>query len=58
MNYIRKELRMTARHEQKGRKRRRLRSERWKRAFANEVRKKIGLVMRIRFRERMAAKGY
>jgi len=37
-NNVRKELRLTARHEQKGEKRRRLQRERWRRKFADEVR--------------------
>jgi len=53
-NNVRQELRLTIRHEQKGEKRRRLRRERWRRKFADEVRKKVSLVMRIKFRERMA----
>ena len=36
-NNVWKELRMAARHERKGEKRRRLRSERWRRMFKNEV---------------------
>lgn len=37
MNNVRKELRLAERHEKKGEKRRRLRSERWRRKFADEV---------------------
>lgn len=36
-NNVVKELRMAERHEKKGDKRRRLRSERWRRRFAHEV---------------------
>ena len=36
-NNLRRELRQAERHEKKGVKRRRLRSERWKRKFADEV---------------------
>ncbi|KAI0062285.1 hypothetical protein BV25DRAFT_666288 [Artomyces pyxidatus] len=49
-NKVYTELRMTTRHEQKGEKRRRLRSERWRRRFANEVRNKVQLVNAIRRR--------
>ncbi|EGN92461.1 hypothetical protein SERLA73DRAFT_191115 [Serpula lacrymans var. lacrymans S7.3] len=49
-NSVAKELRLTARHEKKGAKRRRLRSERWRKQFANEVRKKVQLVSTIRRR--------
>ncbi|KAF8504050.1 hypothetical protein BU17DRAFT_101530 [Hysterangium stoloniferum] len=52
-NNVRQELRRTARHEQKGEKRRRLRSERWRRKFADEVRKKVKLVIEMRNRDRM-----
>ncbi|KAH8099490.1 hypothetical protein BXZ70DRAFT_228954 [Cristinia sonorae] len=44
------ELRLTERHEKKGAKRRRLVSERWRRRFAHEVRKKVKLVQEIRAR--------
>ncbi|EIW85207.1 hypothetical protein CONPUDRAFT_49419, partial [Coniophora puteana RWD-64-598 SS2] len=44
------ELRRTARHEKKGYKRRRLESERWRKQFAHEVRKKVKLVDTIRRR--------
>ncbi|TCD69715.1 hypothetical protein EIP91_006482 [Steccherinum ochraceum] len=44
------ELRLAERHEKKGAKRRRLASERWRRRFANEVRKKVQLVNEIRRR--------
>lgn len=37
-NRVRRELRLTERHEKKGVKRRRLSSERWRTFFANEVR--------------------
>jgi ribosomal protein S21 len=36
-NRVAMELRLTARHEKKGYKRRRLSSERWRRRFAHEV---------------------
>ncbi|TFY81017.1 hypothetical protein EWM64_g2998 [Hericium alpestre] len=49
-NKVQHELRMTARHEKKGYKRRRLASESWRRNFANEVRKKVKLVREIRAR--------
>ncbi|CAA7271721.1 unnamed protein product [Cyclocybe aegerita] len=49
-NQVRQTLRLTERHEKKGVKRRRLRSERWRKQFANEVRKKVQLVMKIRDR--------
>lgn len=49
-NRVITELRLTARHEKKGYKRRRLSSERWRRRFAHEVRKKVQLVNKIRAR--------
>ncbi|OSX65200.1 hypothetical protein POSPLADRAFT_1038980 [Postia placenta MAD-698-R-SB12] len=49
-NHVVKELRMAERHEKKGDKRRRLRSVRWRRRFAHEVRKKVQLVNEIRAR--------
>ncbi|KAH9997299.1 hypothetical protein BJV77DRAFT_941568 [Russula vinacea] len=49
-NRVQLELRLTARHEKKGYKRRRLSSERWRRRFAHEVRKKVQLVKNIRAR--------
>ncbi|KAI0281370.1 hypothetical protein BGY98DRAFT_208540 [Russula aff. rugulosa BPL654] len=49
-NRVAMELRLTARHEKKGYKRRRLSSERWRRRFAHEVRKKVQLVNKIRAR--------
>ncbi|KAF8163280.1 hypothetical protein B0H34DRAFT_316529 [Crassisporium funariophilum] len=49
-NKVRQQLRLTERHEKKGVKRRRLQSERWRRQFANEVRKKVELVIKIRNR--------
>lgn len=36
-NHVRRELRLQARHEKSGVKRRRLRSERWRKRFAHEV---------------------
>ncbi|KAJ3543370.1 hypothetical protein NM688_g5861 [Phlebia brevispora] len=49
-NNVRRELRLTQRHEKTGVKRRRLRSERWRRRFAHEVRLKVKLVQEIRAR--------
>ncbi|KJA13963.1 hypothetical protein HYPSUDRAFT_150940 [Hypholoma sublateritium FD-334 SS-4] len=49
-NKVQQTLRMTQRHEKKGVKRRRLQSERWRKQFANEVRKKVQLVIKIRNR--------
>ncbi|KAH9981312.1 hypothetical protein BGW80DRAFT_1162592 [Lactifluus volemus] len=49
-NRVFSELKFSARHEKKGYKRRRLSSERWRRRFAHEVRKKVQLVNRIRAR--------
>ncbi|KAI0934396.1 hypothetical protein AcV5_006249 [Taiwanofungus camphoratus] len=49
-NGVVKELRLAERHEKKGDKRRRLKSERWRRRFAYEVRKKVQLVNEIRAR--------
>ncbi|KAF8902110.1 hypothetical protein CPB84DRAFT_1776621 [Gymnopilus junonius] len=49
-NKVRQQLRLTERHEKKGVKRRRLSSERWRKRFADEVRKKVQLVMKIRDR--------
>ncbi|KAI9509360.1 hypothetical protein F5148DRAFT_978358, partial [Russula earlei] len=49
-NRVLPELRLAARHEKKGYKRRRLNSERWRRRFAHEVRKKVQLVNKIRAR--------
>jgi len=49
-NRVSSELRLTARHEKKGYKRRRLSSERWRKRFAHEVRKKVQLVNKIRAR--------
>ncbi|KAF8486491.1 hypothetical protein JB92DRAFT_1534416 [Gautieria morchelliformis] len=47
-NNVRTELRLAERHEKKGTKRRRLRSERWRRKFADE---KVKLVTEIRLRD-------
>ncbi|KAH7107499.1 hypothetical protein BKA62DRAFT_649697 [Auriculariales sp. MPI-PUGE-AT-0066] len=41
------ELRLAQRHEKKGYKRRRLASQRWRRVFASEVRKKVQIVKAI-----------
>ncbi|KAF9464675.1 hypothetical protein BDZ94DRAFT_1307667 [Collybia nuda] len=49
-NKVRAQLRRAERHEKKGEKRRRLSSERWRRQFAHEVRKKVQLVTKIRNR--------
>ncbi|KDR81587.1 hypothetical protein GALMADRAFT_221455 [Galerina marginata CBS 339.88] len=49
-NKVRQHLRLSERHEKKGVKRRRLSSERWRKRFANEVRKKVQLVIKIRDR--------
>ncbi|KAI0082683.1 hypothetical protein K474DRAFT_1702680 [Panus rudis PR-1116 ss-1] len=50
-NQVAYELRLSERHEKKGYKRRRLASERHRRRFAHEVRKKVQLVNEIRARE-------
>ncbi|KAK2466939.1 hypothetical protein APHAL10511_001197 [Amanita phalloides] len=49
-NKVRVEARKNERHEQKGAKRRRLSSERWRKRFAHEVRLKVQLVQKIRRR--------
>ncbi|KAI0273607.1 hypothetical protein BC834DRAFT_816254, partial [Gloeopeniophorella convolvens] len=49
-NRVALELRLVVRHEKKGYKRRRLSSERWRKMFAHEVRKKVQLVNKIRAR--------
>ncbi|KAF8959063.1 hypothetical protein BDZ97DRAFT_1616033, partial [Flammula alnicola] len=49
-NKVRQQIRMSERHEKKGAKRRRLQSERWRKQFSNEVRKKVQLVIKIRNR--------
>ncbi|KZT32659.1 hypothetical protein SISSUDRAFT_972305, partial [Sistotremastrum suecicum HHB10207 ss-3] len=49
-NNVRAEATAQQRHEKEGPKRRRLRSERWRRRFAEEVRKKVRLVEAIRRR--------
>ncbi|KAG6868368.1 hypothetical protein C0993_004014 [Termitomyces sp. T159_Od127] len=49
-NKVQAQLRLTERHEKKGVKRRRLSSERWRKQFAHEVRKKVQLVAKIRNR--------
>ncbi|EDR14824.1 uncharacterized protein LACBIDRAFT_292250 [Laccaria bicolor S238N-H82] len=49
-NKVRVQLRRAERHEKKGVKRRRLSSERWRKRFAHEVRKKVELVIKIRNR--------
>ncbi|KAN0077309.1 hypothetical protein V8E55_011164 [Tylopilus felleus] len=50
MNNVAKEIALTVRHEKKGDKRARLRSERWRKRFADAVRKKVQLVSTIRRR--------
>jgi len=50
MNNVKYELRMQEHFEKPGEKRRRLRSERWRRRFAEEVRRKIQLANAIRRR--------
>lgn len=52
-NNILREANMAKRHEKRGVKRRRLASERWRRVFANEVRKKVQLVSDIQHRNRL-----
>jgi small subunit ribosomal protein MRP21 len=52
-NSILREANMAERHEKRGVKRRRLASQRWRRVFANEVRKKVQLVSEIRHRNRV-----
>ncbi|KAF8628332.1 hypothetical protein AX15_003877 [Amanita polypyramis BW_CC] len=49
-NKVRAQARQSERHEQKGAKRRRLSSERWRKRFAHEVRLKVQLVQKIRRR--------
>ncbi|KAF8559555.1 hypothetical protein OG21DRAFT_1502796 [Imleria badia] len=49
-NRVAKEIALTVRHEKKGDKRARLRSERWRKRFADAVRKKVQLVSTIRRR--------
>ncbi|KAF8894592.1 hypothetical protein BD779DRAFT_1467185 [Infundibulicybe gibba] len=49
-NKVKAQLRLAARHEKKGVKRRRLSSERWRKNFAHEVRQKVQLVSKIRDR--------
>ncbi|KDQ14031.1 hypothetical protein BOTBODRAFT_110804 [Botryobasidium botryosum FD-172 SS1] len=49
-NDVRKELRLTERHEKRSDKRRRLESERHRRRFAEFIRKKVQLVKAIRAR--------
>jgi len=49
-NNVRKELRLTERHEKKSDKRRRLESERHRKRFADFIRKKVQLVKAIRAR--------
>ncbi|KII88543.1 hypothetical protein PLICRDRAFT_628097 [Plicaturopsis crispa FD-325 SS-3] len=49
-NNMWREIRSQSRHEKKGVKRRRLRSVRWRRRFAAEVRKNVQLVKAIRLR--------
>ncbi|PFH54377.1 hypothetical protein AMATHDRAFT_53331 [Amanita thiersii Skay4041] len=49
-NKVRAQLKQSERHEQKGAKRRRLSSERWRKRFSHEVRLKVQLVEKIRRR--------
>ncbi|KAF8350728.1 hypothetical protein F5887DRAFT_1069706 [Amanita rubescens] len=49
-NKVRAQALQSERHEQKGAKRRRLSSERWRKRFAHEVRMKVQLVQKIRMR--------
>ncbi|KAG6866895.1 hypothetical protein C0991_003810 [Blastosporella zonata] len=49
-NKVQAQLRRAERHEKKGVKRRRLSSERWRKQFAHEVRRKVQLVAKIRNR--------
>lgn len=49
-NFVFKEWKLSIRHEKRGVKRNRLRSERWRKLFANEVRRKVQLVSAIRRR--------
>ncbi|KAG6818138.1 hypothetical protein H0H87_000043 [Tephrocybe sp. NHM501043] len=49
-NKVQAQLRRAERHEKKGVKRRRLSSERWRKQFAHEVRRKVELVAKIRNR--------
>ncbi|KAG6333130.1 hypothetical protein ID866_5957 [Astraeus odoratus] len=49
-NSVYKEWKLSARHEKRGIKRSRLRSERWRKRFADEVRRKVQLVSTIRRR--------
>ncbi|KAI6028380.1 hypothetical protein F5J12DRAFT_736739 [Pisolithus orientalis] len=49
-NSVFREWKSALRHEKRGIKRSRLRSERWRRRFADEVRKKVQLVSTIRRR--------
>ncbi|KAI6036604.1 hypothetical protein BKA83DRAFT_670238 [Pisolithus microcarpus] len=49
-NSVFREWKLAVRHEKRGIKRSRLRSERWRKRFADEVRKKVQLVSTIRRR--------
>ncbi|KIJ17389.1 hypothetical protein PAXINDRAFT_168067 [Paxillus involutus ATCC 200175] len=49
-NNMFKEVKLASRHEKRGDKRARLSSERWRKRFADEVRKKVQLVSTIRRR--------
>ncbi|KAJ7343509.1 hypothetical protein DFH08DRAFT_702802, partial [Mycena albidolilacea] len=49
-NRVRFTYRAAERHEKKGPKRRRIRSEQWRKHFANQVRKNVQLVHKIRRR--------
>ncbi|KAI0831204.1 hypothetical protein BC628DRAFT_1415741 [Trametes gibbosa] len=50
INAVRQTAVRDERHEKKGEKRNRLKSQRWRRRFAHEVRKKVQLVNEIRAR--------
>ncbi|KAF7338317.1 Glycerol-3-phosphate o-acyltransferase [Mycena venus] len=49
-NQVKFTYKATERHEKKGPKRRRIRSEQWRKHFANQVRKNVQLVHKIRRR--------
>ncbi|KIM65233.1 hypothetical protein SCLCIDRAFT_113130 [Scleroderma citrinum Foug A] len=49
-NSVYREWKLSNRHEKRGIKRSRLRSERWRKRFADEVRRKVQLVSTIRRR--------
>ncbi|KAJ6496655.1 hypothetical protein C8R47DRAFT_350116 [Mycena vitilis] len=49
-NQVKRTIRLTERHEKKGPKRRRIKSQQWRKHFANQVRKDVQLVHKIRRR--------